>query len=196
MKLINKNMTVYSVVIGIIAFIIGLLTLVFSILNIAKVGHFESTIVLRITIGVMLCILGLANAVVLLINRGKLNISAIAGNAVVIGFGIFLFLNQSKQIINQIVGVAFPIVVASFGAILLVKSIVELSRGNGGSYVFALIVGLALLIGGILFAVFHVKLQDFIWLVVGLAIMISSVSFIVLAARKKAAIQVQVVDNK
>lgn len=185
MKLTEKNETIFKIIVGILAFLIGLTTIILSILNLAKVTSSDSTLALRIVIGVMLCILGLANSIVLFINSDKkLKIATLATNAVVMGFGIFLFTKQAASVIVAIVGVAFPIIIASFGGILLIKSVIELARKTGKVYIFYLIISIILLVAGILFVVYNKELNNVIWLIVGLTIMACSVIFIVFSAKK------------
>lgn len=176
-KLIN-NQTL-KIALGIIIGITGVLTVIFSILNLAKVESVNPSTVLQFLIGVILVVIGTSVSVLAIFSESPAKPVAFISAAIVLGLGISLFIQEG--VVYSIVGLVFPIVVACFGTLTFILSIVQGIKKTNNKFVLNMILSAGLIAAGVCFAVFNKNktLQAIIWLLIGFTIIALSIIYIV-----------------
>ncbi len=176
-KLIN-NQTL-KIALGIIIGITGVLTVIFSILNLAKVESVNPSTVLQFLIGVILVVIGTSVSVLAIFSESPAKPVAFISAAIVLGLGISLFIQEG--VVYSIVGLVFPIVVACFGTLTFILSIVQGIKKTNNKFVLNMILSAGLIAAGVCFAVFNknTTLQAIIWLLIGFTIIALSIIYIV-----------------
>lgn len=193
MKNVNTKLAVkigLSIVVG----LTGLLTIIFSILNLAGSKGVESSSILRIMVGILLIIIGSSTSLLTIFATPESKPFDLLSGGLFIGIGVYFFINH--DVLNTIAILLFPLIVACFGGLMLIQSIFDTVKKTNNKSVFNMIVSICLLVIGILFAVFHKNqtLQSVVWLLLGIAIVILSIGEIVYTLKGKP--KVKIVNNK
>jgi len=189
MKNVNTKLAVkigLSIVVG----LTGLLTIIFSILSLAGSKGVESSSILRIVIGVLLIIIGTSISLLTIFATPNSKAFDLLTGALFIGIGVYFFIKH--DVLNTLAILLFPLIVACFGGLLLIKSIYDLIQKSNNKPVFNLIVAICLITVGTLFAIFHDKkeLQAIVWLLLGISILVLSIGEIIYTLKGKPRVKI------
>ena len=184
-----KKIKAYKAALSVTLLVIGVLTAVFAILNMAgKSTKVEPDIILRYIAGIALIIIGLSSVIFnLVISNKKLLGKTLPLNALLIGGGIFLLLGEANTIMTVIVGKLFPIIITTMGGIIIIISIIYIAKKEAiAKNVWVLILGAALLGVGITFVSIDNDLtKNITWLFAALIMVAFSIYQIVEIIRDK-----------
>lgn len=184
MTSLNKKLSTLRIILSIVLLIAGVLTVVFSILALAGKETIHPTTALRFVMGVTLCIFGIVNFAMAIIKDNDKAVS-LSISAITLGVGIFLFLKEAGSLVDYLVGLAIPLIIACFGGIYLFKGIFDAVKKVNHRFVAEIILGAVLLTVGIVFTIFSKDLINVIWLIVGVGIIALSVVQLIFIARKR-----------
>lgn len=194
-----------KVVAAVVLIVIGILTITFAILELmGRPVGVDPTFPIRIVIGIALSVFGVVELIIgLTKNEEHTSIKEAITGAAIAGVGVFLFLNEAKIILDDLVGYLLPIIVACCGFAVAIKGVVEAcQKVPGKKWLVLIIVGVIIGTLGTVFVIFNEKLSKVIWLILGIAIALGGVADLLLVVNsyrtgKKAVKKVEEkVENK
>lgn len=168
----------FNILYAAIMVLAGILVVVFAIVRWASNPSFDPTLVLRIVVGVTCLLIGIYLSIKCLVLEKKSSVflSVVLGSSLV-GVGIFMFFKESGQLMDTLLGLAFPLGLAAFGFFMLPKGIIlTTGKENRKLGIGTIIVGAILLTIGIVFVVYRSTLVNLSWIFVGLVIAVSGLA--------------------
>ncbi|MCQ2793860.1 MAG: hypothetical protein MJ207_00590 [Bacilli bacterium] len=155
--------------------VIGIATSVVAILQVAKVMDNPAESFLQYLIGASLLAIGITFVVLGIMKKpvdGTAGVQNLVLSTLCIGFGAYSFFPEAAQLLDGVVVFIIPLLVATFGVILLVRSLCAAVAKRGIKSVASyLIVGAVAVALGTIFAVFNYKgntvTQGLSWVVLG-----------------------------
>ena len=168
----------FNILYAAIMVLAGILVVVFAIVRWASNPSFDPTLVLRIVVGVTCLLIGIYLSIKCLVMEKKSSVflSVVLGSSLV-GVGIFMFFKESGQLMDTLLGLAFPLGLAAFGFFMLPKGIIlTTGKENRKLGIGTIIVGAILLTIGIVFVVYRSTLVNLSWIFVGLVIAVNGLA--------------------
>lgn len=168
---INKFKSILWVLVG----VVGLITVIFAILGYTNAKVTDPGSLLKYISATGLVVAGLALLLLGFIKDKESkagNILDLFSGSILLGVGIFLFIDKENKFIESIVKVIVPIILACFGCTLFVKAVIGLIKKEPTKSILTpLICGALLVTLGIVFYILAPKneyIVDTIWLLIGL----------------------------
>lgn len=144
--------------------VIGVATTVVAILQVANVAGNPAESFLQYLIGAALLAIGITFVVVGILKKpvdGTAGVQNLVLSTLCLGFGAYSFFPEAAQLLDGIVVFIIPLLVATFGVILLVRSLCAVVAKKGAKSVASyLIVGAIAVALGTIFAVFNYREND------------------------------------
>lgn len=193
---INKFKSIIWVLVG----VVGIITVIFAILGYTNAKVADPGSLLKYISATGLVVAGLALLLLGFIKDKESkagNILDLFSGSILLGVGIFLFIDKENKFIQSIVTVIVPIILACFGSTLFVKTIISLIKKEPTKSILpSLICGAFLIALGIVFYILAPKneyIVDTIWLLIGLTMIgYSVISLISIIKSNKP----KIIDNK
>lgn len=172
----KENLRKLELILTIIIGLVGLVTVIFAILNMANVSGVKPDVVLIYIFGVTLLLCGLIFLLVGIVagdSDPKVGMVDLIIASVLLGFGLFSLIGETSKILQNIVGLLLPIVIACFGFALTIRGVVSIAQKKDQKKgILVLILGIISLAVGIVFAIFSKdggNLYNVLWLLIGLS---------------------------
>lgn len=198
-KLLKKVNTI-RIITTIITILVGIVTVILAIVALVNKETGSTTnLAIRIMLGVYCLVFAIVLAIFHIAKSPKtFDFKAVALYGPLTGFGIFLFTAAAGAVLDIVVAVMLPAIVAGFGIFLLVKAIVDMINGNGTTTrnVITLVVAILIAALGIVFcALANYTLANVIWIILGVLITAGAIVALVGFIKNRKAIN-KITDEK